>query len=275
MTRERLRNVLDFRLGTQSWNFRGWVGPFYPQGLSSSEMLDFYGRVFPTIEVDASFYGIPAEPILVRWSEQVPPGFEFAFKLPHTVTHVLRLADVAPVLERFVNRLQCLESARGPLLVQLPIDFAPSPDARAVFRAFVEQLPAGERWTVEFRHQAWLDDETWTLLDAHNVAITLVDGRWIRRERMLELVANPTASFHYVRWMGRGRSFADYSHPQRDCRDERVRWAEALQGAPEAVETVYGFFNNQFEGHAPFSVREMQEQLGLGAVDPIALHPEA
>ena len=48
------------RLGTQGWNYDAWVGPFYPLGTRPAEYLTVYARAFETVEVDSTFYAVPA-----------------------------------------------------------------------------------------------------------------------------------------------------------------------------------------------------------------------
>ncbi len=91
---------------------------------------------------------------------------------------------------------------------------------------------------------------------------------------MLELAADPTADFCYVRWMGLDRRITDFSRPQLDREEELAAWAEVFKSLPASVDTVYGYFNNQFQGHSPHSARRMQRLVGQQPVEPTALqHP--
>ena len=263
--------MTQFRLGTQSWDFRAWIGPFYPPDTSTADMLALYGRMFSTIEVNLSFYTSPAAPVLRGWREQVPEDFLFALKVPQQVTHTKRLVDADDELDRFVERVRELETALGPVLVQLPPDFLPSPDTVSAFEDFVSHLPRDIQWSVEFRHPAWLTDDTLDLLRESNIALTLVDGRWLKQSTMLGLLADPTADFCYVRWMGsRDRRSTDPSRPQVDREADLAAWAAAFETIPDRVTTVYGYFNNQFQGrHGPHSVREMQRLIGQQPVEPV------
>lgn len=262
-------------LGTQSWNYRAWIGPFYPSGTRAADMLPFYGRVFSTIEVDATFYGTPAEPVLEGWRDQVPDGFQFALKLPQQITHERRLIHVDEGLTRFSERIHCLGRTLGPVLIQLSPDFSPSAENRGIFKLFLGKLDKGMRWAVEFRHHGWITEDILETLGRHDVALALVDGRWQRRERMLELAARPTANFAYIRWMGNGRGITDFSKPHRDQRKVLEAWGRVIERMTQSVDVVYGYFNNQFEGHSPHSVRTMQQILRVESVDPAALHPQA
>ena len=259
-------------LGTQNWSYRAWVGPFYPPATTRGDMLRSYGRMFSTLEVDATFYATPAEPILRTWREMVPDDFVFSLKVPQEITHARRLVGSDGLLTKFVDRVSQLGNSLGPLLVQLPPDFMPSRETRTALQHFVARLPHNNRWAVEFRHPAWLDAETMKTLRDHNIALTLVDGRWVSRPKMLEVAAEPTANFTYVRWMGLDGRITDHSRPQLDREAELVAWAEVLKALDGSVETVFGYFNNQFQGHSPHSVRAMQRLLGEVPVEPAVLH---
>ena len=69
------------RLGTQGWNYDAWVGPFYPEGTRPGEFLRTYARAFDTVEVDSTFYAVPAAKTVKGWAERTPDGFTFALKM--------------------------------------------------------------------------------------------------------------------------------------------------------------------------------------------------
>jgi uncharacterized protein YecE (DUF72 family) len=99
----------------------------------------------------------------------------------------------------------------------------------------------------------------------------LSDGKWIPRDWLLKLCEQPTADFAYLRWMGPDRTITDYSHLQADRSAELDAWARMLPMLQGQVREVYGFVNNHFAGHAPASVRMLQERLGLPTVDPVSI----
>ena len=262
-------------LGTQGWNYPDWVGPFYPPGTRSVDLLRVYGRAFPTVEVDSTFYAIPAEPVLRSWRQRVPEGFVFALKVPQEITHEKRLIGVEGLLNRFCARAGVLGTAVGPLLIQLSPEFHPTWANREALRAFLELLPMRFRWAIEFRHAGWLDAETLELLRGHGVALALADSRWIKRGIVLELAIEPTADFAYLRWMGEQRRITDFSHVQIDRESELAAWVQAVEALAGRVGTVYGYFNNQYQGHSPESARTLQQLLGLSVVAPALLQEQA
>lgn len=259
-------------IGTQGWNYAAWVGPFYPPRTRASEFLPTYTRAFRAIEVDSTFYATPDAKAVRGWAERTPADFTFALKMPKEVTHERRLRDVGDPVAEFLDRAGELGSKLGPILLQMPPDFAP--EELPALEEFVPTLPRGQRFAIELRQSRWMRSgvlpRLLELLEHHGVALALSDGRWIRRETMLELAERPTADFLYVRWMGPDREITDYSHVQFDRSEEIRAWSEVLKRAAHTKD-VYGFFNNHFAGHSPASAREMQRLVDQTPVDPETL----
>ena len=151
-----------------------------------------YARAFDTVEVDSTFYAIPAPRTIRDWAERVPDDFQFA--LNHEITHENRLRNVAPALEQFFDRARELRGrswdrswcSTGP-------DFAPN--ELPALATFLPALPRDMKVAIEFRQRGWIHDGVIALLAEHNVALALTDARWIPRKTMLSLAERPTADF--------------------------------------------------------------------------------
>ena len=89
--------IPSMRFGAQGWNYGAWVGPFYPLGTRPSDFLKVYSRAFDTVEVDSTFYAIPAASTVRGWAARVPADFVFALKMPQEITHVCRFATESPI----------------------------------------------------------------------------------------------------------------------------------------------------------------------------------
>lgn len=269
------------RLGTQGWNYDAWAGAFYPMGTRAVDFLAVYARAFDAVEVDATFYAVPAEKTVHGWAARTPPGFRFALKLPQELTHERRLRGGDDVLATFLDRARLLGPKLGPVLVQLGPDFGPA--ELPTLARFLPKLPADVRFAVEFRDRAWLADgalamSILALLADHGVTPALSDGRWIPRRWVLRLAQRMAergagqgagrAGVAYVRWMGANRDLVDYSRIQIDRTHELDAWADVLRALAAATEGVYGFVNNHFAGHSPQSVRDLQRRLGQPTVQP-------
>src|SRR6476646_5220078 len=70
-------------VGTASWTDPTMTaaGVFYPSGADSAEeRLAYYASSSPVVEVDATYYALPAERTARLWAERTPPDFTFDFK---------------------------------------------------------------------------------------------------------------------------------------------------------------------------------------------------
>lgn len=206
------------------------------------------------------------------WAEKVGRGFRFALKL----AQVLTPEGTPPpgALELFSERALLLGDKLGPVLVQLGPEFGPPVERWDAVAQFLATLPRGLRWAIEFRQRGWVGPKLLDLLARHGVALVLVEGRWVRREEMIDLAIHPTADFAYVRWMGSGAKLEDFSAVQVNRDRELSVWAMALAALAARVPTVFGYFSNHFQGHAPASAREMQRLIGVSPVEPEQLRSQ-
>jgi uncharacterized protein YecE (DUF72 family) len=177
--------------------------------------------------------------------------------------------DSREVLAEFLESVRLLGGKLGPVLIQFGPDFGP--EHRPRLARFLPQLPGDVRFAVEFRRGGWLIRPVLELLRDYSVALALVEGRWLARERMLRLAEQPGAAFAYVRFMGPDRTLTDFSRIQVDRSAELATWQAALRALAERVDDVYVYVNNHFEGHSPASARKLQSLMGLESVDPAAI----
>jgi uncharacterized protein YecE (DUF72 family) len=250
-------------LGTQGWSYPSWVGPFYPPGSPASNFLEVYASHFTTVELDTTFYAIPRGSTIAGWRERTPDGFQFAAKFPQAITHQKALADCVPETIAFLEAMTHLDRKLGPLLLQMP----PSWGAGAfdTLAAFLGDLPTGFKYALEVRHKSWLAPTVLSklleLLQRQGVALCLVQHAW------MPALDEITAPFVYIRWLGRREDIPDddFSHVRINRDVQLDRWAEQIKAYLAAGLTVYGYFNNHYQGHSPASVRALQARLpGLG-----------
>ena len=254
------------RLGAQGWNYDAWVGPFYPSGTRAIDYLTMYARAFDTVEVDSTFYAIPAVKTVRGWAARTPPHFTFALKLPQEITHERRLRGAGDLLVQFLDAARELGPKLGPILIQCGPDFGPA--ELPGLASFLPLLPPDMNFAIEFRQRAWVNEGVLALLKEHSVALALSDGKWIPRNVVMKLAESPTSDFAYVRWMGPDRSIVDYSRIQVDRSREIAAWTETLRGLMKRVKTAYCYVNNHFAGHSPATIRMLQQAMGLPVVQP-------
>ncbi len=158
--------------GTSGYSYKEWLGHFYPEHLAASAMLRYYAEHFRTVEINNTFYRMPAESMLSQWSEQVPEQFAFTLKAPRRITHDKRLREAESNVAEFLRRADALGNKLGVLLFQLP-PYLKKDLPR--LRDFLDLLPSGKRVAFEFRHVSWQDDEVYELLRTRAAMLCVTD----------------------------------------------------------------------------------------------------
>ncbi len=256
----------NIQIGCQGWNYKDWTTKagdktvFYPRGTRSDAMLEIYSQIFGTVEVDSTFYAIPASSAVESWYKKTPEDFVFSLKMSQEITHEYNLREaVFPVLNEFCERVLLLKEKLGVVLVQLPAHFEASKENASALREFLRELPHEIRFAVEFRSREWLIDWTFEELEKNRVALCLVEGSWLPREKMFEAVEKPTADFAYVRFMGE-RDLTTFNVVVRPQDAPLQLWKEEIERMKTKETFVY--FSNFYEGFAPASVNKLKELLG-------------
>ncbi|MCA1825888.1 MAG: DUF72 domain-containing protein [Myxococcales bacterium] len=222
-------------LGTSGYVYDHWRHLFYPRGLPTKRWLEHYARVFSTVELNATFYRLPTSSAVDGWREGTPAGFVFAAKGSRYLTHMKRLKDAGPGIEKYFDLILRLRRKLSVVLWQLPPQMNKADPERLV--RFLEKLPRpnGLRHALEFRSDAWYVDEVCDVLDSFGAAFCEHD--LVR--------ANPprlTGGFRYLRFHGAtGKYRGRYGKRalRRVARDLLADRGDA-----------YVYFNNDTFGHA-------------------------
>lgn len=159
------------RVGTAGWSIPAATRAAFPD---VGSQLERYAARLNAVEINSSFYRPHRRATYERWAGSVPAAFRFAVKLPKTITHEHRLADVDAPLARFADEVTGLGPKRGPVLVQLPPSLAFEPSVAA---AFFEKAGAilGGPFVCEPRHASWFADNADALLVEHGIARVAAD----------------------------------------------------------------------------------------------------
>jgi uncharacterized protein YecE (DUF72 family) len=163
---------MELLAGTSGYSYKEWLGHFYPEKLPASEMLRYYADHFPTVEINNTFYRMPAESMLAQWAEQVPDHFVFTLKAPRRITHENRLRESEANVAEFLRRASVLGSKLGVLLFQLP-PFLKKDLPRLL--DFLALLPTDRPAAFEFRNASWQDDEVYEALKSRAAILCVTD----------------------------------------------------------------------------------------------------
>jgi len=210
--------------------------------------LAHYARHFNTVELNNAFYRLPAAATLQQWRDAVPAGFAFAVKASRYITHQKKLKDPQQTVPTLLERLSALGDKLGPILFQLPPNWAF--DAERL-RAFTAALPAGYWYAFEFRDRRWFNAQTYAILRDAGMALCIYDWEGNPSPQAL------TAEFAYLRLHGPTQAYQGcYSH------QALAAWAAALQ---RWAQPAYCYFNNDTGGGAPQDARQLQTLVGKAA----------
>jgi uncharacterized protein YecE (DUF72 family) len=154
----------------------GWSIPKEHAALfrAAGSHLERYAGRFPAVEINSSFYRPHQPKTYARWAASVPASFRFAVKVPRTITHERRLAEVEDLLEPFLAQVAELGDRLGPLLVQLPPSLAFNPGVVRRFWMVLRQRFDGEV-ACEPRHATWFRPAVGQLLADFRVARVAAD----------------------------------------------------------------------------------------------------
>jgi len=234
-------------IGTSGWSYDHWEDAFYPAGLATGERLAFYARRFATVELNNSFYQLPAREDLEHWRDVVGDDFVFAVKASRYITHMKKLNEPRESLERFLGRVAALGRTLGPVLFQLPPRWHCNPDRLA---SFLRQLPGEHRYAFEFRDPSWHVGEIHAALREAGAAFCIYDlaGDLSPKE--------VTADFVYIRLHGP-------EGPYEGSYDARALsgWAGAISAWRDRGLDVYCYFDNDEAGHAPANAARLADML--------------
>lgn len=265
---------MSIRIGLSGWSYNDWAGRFYPPGLHSSEWLAYAASIFPTVEVNRTFYSLLQPDTYRQWLEKVPGDFVFSVKGSRYITHMKRLRDIeTPLANFFASGVLELGDQLDTLLWQLPgnqkvsssvlADFlsmlpTSSDQAASIARHHDERVAGFEkpamtasriRHALELRHPESLDTEILHAARTHNVAIAMSHAsKW-------PLFDERTADFTYIRLHGPGKLYhSAYSPEDLDQWSSRI----ARMGTEQDV-LVY--FDNDGEAHAPHDAMALIDRL--------------
>ena len=139
---------MSLRVGASGFSFGSWRPGFYPAGTTPANFLGYYARRLQTVEINNSFYRLPAEATFAKWARTVPDGFRFAVKAPRAVS-VFGRVDFVPDLNA---RVRALGDRLGPIVVR----FADGRERDDDFLArLLDALDDDLQVALDFRDPSW------------------------------------------------------------------------------------------------------------------------
>ena len=285
------------RIGTSSWADPEFVRDWYPSKLPASARLAWYAQYFDYVEVNSTFYAIPAQRVVDRWIRETPIGFLFDVKLPGLLSrHAFKAAALPQdirqeagttsrgtvvltphveslVAQRFSQEIEPLRAAGklGALLLQLSPSFSPRKHRLDELDDLIG-LFCGDKVAVELRNRDWLAerdrDATLAFFRDRSLPLVLVDAPQSEHFTVMQTENNVTdPSLAYLRLHGRnvhgyitGKSVAerfDYDYSPREI----VGIAGRVSALAAQAREVHAAFNNNRSNYAPSAAMRLKATL--------------
>ena len=286
-------------MGTASWTDRTLIesGWYPPEADTPERRLRYYASQFGLVEVDATYYALPAEHTAAVWAARTPAGFTFnvkAFSLfTHHPTRIAALPvdlrpaaekvgrdriyfkDVGPavadeVWERFLAALDPLRAAGklGAILLQFPPWF-PISKARKDYIVACAARAAPDRVCVEFRNRTWMtpgnQEETLGFLAEHRLPYVCVDMPPGHRDSIPPVLAATTPDLAVVRLHGHSDMWDSKDIHERFgyryTEAELNEWAAKVHALARDAEETRVLFNNCYRDYAQVNAQRLAELL--------------
>src|SRR3984957_18280817 len=287
------------RVGTASWTDRTLIesGWYPPEANNPEKRLRYYARQFPLVEVDATYYALPAEQTARAWAERTPAGFTFNIKafslftqhptpvkaLPadlreaagHAGKDRVYLKDVDPAVadqawDRFLAALEPLRGAGklGAILLQFPPWF-PIGRTRREYILACAQRAAPRRVCVELRNHTWMtpdnQEETLHFLASHRLPYVCVDMPQGYPSSIPPVLA-ATSDLAVVRMHGHSDKWASkdiherfgYRYSPAELED----WSRRIEPLAAGAEVTDVLFNNCYSDYAHVNAQQLSALIG-------------
>ena len=289
----------QIQVGTAGWTDKTLIDSgWYPSGAGNPEQrLRYYATQFPLVEVDSSYYALPAERTATAWAQRTPAGFTFNVKafslftqhptpvraLPVDLREAagksgkdrVYLKDVDPEVtgsawDRFLAALEPLRRAGklGAILLQFPPWFPISRSNKEYILACAERA-APDRVCVEFRNYTWMTEdnqkETLDFLSAHQLPYVCVDEPQGYPNSIPPVLA-ATSDLAVVRLHGHSDKWESKDIQERFRYryddDELATWAGNVRRLAEDAEETHVVFNNCYRDYAHVNAQQLEGLLG-------------
>jgi len=256
-------------IGCSGWNYGdsvekgGWVGSFYPD--VQTKRLRYYSEFFSTAELDATFYhkfySKMTSGTFYGMAKATPPEFQFSVKAPETVTHTKHMdvkRGAIDTFQEFLDKISPLKNANklGAILLQLPPSFSVNEFKQV--EEFLNKMPSGYDYALEFRHPSWQTEGPWEMLKHYNVGAVMTDSPELKLHYLSDVKL--TADHSFIRFHGRNE---DYWYNYLYSEEELTPWTEKVNKIAKDPQTkrLRIYFNNHYGGKAVVNAIQFKEML--------------
>ena len=256
--------MIKIHVGCSGWYYKDWKGPFYPKKLEPHHYLEHYAKFFDIVEINTSYYNLPSENTVEKWSTlHLPRKFRFAVKVWQKISHKLGDSDleIESRIAQFFYRLKPLEGKISAFLFQFPPRFKFSVDNNHKLKFLLNQIPfeEGIKYIFELRDNSWFESN-------------LLSNYMIGSERIFGTTYMPKLSpyypsnqkYYYIRLIGDQvvTVFNRIQRKQEDAISDLKQKVQELMKKSNIFE-IFIIVNNHFTGFAPEMANQIKKIFDL------------
>jgi len=261
-------------VGTSGYYYNEWVGEVYPKGTKQEDFLSCYSGLFPTVELNFSYYNMPKPENLAKMLIDGGQNLTFAIKAHKTLTHEINpslweneaksyLTGIEPMLG--VGRLEAV-------LFQFPYSFKYSDENRLYLDKLLKYFK-GVPKAVEFRKADWYTGKVIEGMKMREVPLVSLDMPELSKlPPSMDVVTAPLA---YIRLHGRNNEAwwgkDDHERYNYLYTDSEINaWASRIERIVQQSKRVVVYFNNHPFGKAARNAQTLitiLRKLGLITVE--------
>ena len=246
-------------IGCAGWDYKDWIGPFYPKKLERQYHLAYYAKFFRITEVNSTFYNLPSIDTVNKWNSRVPPDFRFIIKMWQKITHNLNEPEVDSKVNQFLHHMEPLKEKIVAYLMQFPPWFKFSEKHLNQLKSLINKIPLLFKLVIELRDNSWFKSEILSEFINNNQII--LGTTYIPNVSPFYM---QNQNFYYIRLIG-DRELTVFNRIQRDQEEAITHLTTKIQklNTMPNINEIFIIVNNHFQGNAPTSVNIIKDRLGL------------
>jgi len=254
-------------IGTSGYSYHEWVGPVYPEGTQPKDYLSCYAGLFPTVELNFSYYTMPKAQSLAKMLIDGGQDLTFSIKAHKTLTHEVNPAQWEGEAKTYRTAIEpMLEAGRlEAVLFQFPYSFHYTPENRSYLDKLIKYFK-GVPVAVEFRKSDWYSGKVIDGMKSREVPLVSLDLPELPKlPPLMDVVTAPLA---YIRLHGRNKEawWGADDHARYDYlySDKEVEaWADRIKRIAEQAHRILVYFNNHAAGKAAKNGQKLKQILSI------------